>query len=278
MSRQLVLSLLVLLLAVITTRAGEPLPGALEGVGFDPPFNEQVPADLELVDEEGHTVHLRDYFSDDRPVLLMLAYYRCPMLCTMSLNGLTRSLQDLAVQRQFRMGQDFLVLTISFDHRETAALARAKKRSHAEQYGHPGADTGWHFLTGSEQEIRRLTDALHFRFRFDERTQQYAHASGLLVLTPEGRVSRFFPGIEFQASDLYFGLEEASQHRIGTPITDRLALLFCYSYDPTTGSYQMQILNAVRIGGVVTLLALGGLLGFLWRREWKTRHLVECKS
>jgi protein SCO1 len=264
---------LALCLLAGSTRAdtAQSLPPELQGVTFKPLIKEQIPLDLPFRDEDGKTVRLRDYFSAGQPVILVLVQYRCEMLCNLVLNGLTSGMRELAGKRGFRVGEHFSVVTVSFDDREKPALAKAKKAAYVEEYGLAGAAQGWHFLTGDRAAIDQLAEKAGFQFRPDpKRETQFVHATGILVLTPEGRISRFFPGMQFddyQARDLYYGLVEASQYRLGQPITDRVVLLFCYSYDPVRGTYAFTIMNIVRISGLLTMLALGTFLVLMLRWE-----------
>lgn len=236
------------------------LPEKLKEVGLDQRLDTQVPLDLAFFDEAGRKVSLRDYFGE-KPVLLTLVYYRCPMLCNLVLNGTVTALRSLS----FDAGQEFQVVTVSIDPRETPELAAAKKQGYLQRYGRPEAATGWHFLTGQELEIRQLADAVGFRYSYDAETGQYAHAAGIMLLTPEGRLSRYFYGVEYDPRDLRFGIIEASHNRIGT-VVDQL-LLFCYHYDPLTGKYGVLVMRVLRIAGVATVLALGALVIVLLRRE-----------
>ncbi|HJT78896.1 MAG TPA: SCO family protein [Gemmataceae bacterium] len=236
------------------------LPPSLRGVGFDQRLNAQVPPDLTFRDEAGQCVRLGDYFGS-RPVILVLAYYRCPMLCTEVLNNLVRALLDIPLDA----GKDFDVLVVSFDPREKPDLAAAKKKMYLERYGRPGAAAGWHFLTSEQEPITRLTRAVGFRYTYDAKHDQFAHASGVLVLTPQGKISRYFYDIRYAARDLRLGLVEASANKIGSPVDQ--VLLFCFHYDPAEGRYGPTILNLVRAGGVLTVLGLGLFAGLLWRRE-----------
>jgi protein SCO1/2 len=271
-------TVVVVLLAVSAARAGpedssRALPSELREVKFEPVLKEQVPPSLRFRDEQGKTVRLGDYFDGKRPVILVLVQYRCPMLCNLVLNGLTESLRELAGKQGFRVGEQFRVLTVSFDERETPELATAKKAAQVEAYGFSGAAEGWHFLTGEKEEITALADKCGFTVRYDAKKDQFAHPSGILLLTPEGRISRYFFGIQYQTRDLYYGLVEASQFRIGSPIKDRVVLLFCYSYDPVRGTYQFAVMNVVRLAGVLTVLGLGTFVVVMFRRE---RHRVAC--
>jgi protein SCO1/2 len=241
-------------------RAEAAVPPALRDVGFDQRLDEQVPLDLVFKDEAGQSVQLGDYFNG-KPVILVLAYYRCPMLCTQVLNGLVRALLDVP----FDVGKEFNVVTVSFDPRETPELAAAKKKTYLERYGRPGAEEGWHFLTGEPDSIKRLTEAVGFRYTYDARHDQFAHASGIMILTPTGKISRYFYDITYSPRDLRLGLVEASENKIGSP-ADHI-LLFCFHYDPAEGKYGPVIMNFVRLGGVLTLLALGTFITVLWRQE-----------
>jgi protein SCO1/2 len=258
--RRWLLALLLVLAAAGLAWAGPSLPPVLREVGFDQRLNEQVPLDLEFRDEAGRTVRLGDCF-DGKPVILVLAYFKCPQLCTEVLNGLVRTMLDLPQD----LGKDFTAVTVSFDPRETPELAAAKKKTYLERYGRPGAEAGWHFLTGAEGSIKRLTDAVGFRYTYDPRNDQFAHASGILVLTPAGKISRYFYDIRYSPRDLRLGLVEASAGRIGSPV-DQI-LLYCFHYDPIEGKYGPTIMSFVRLGGVLTLLAVGLFMAALWRRE-----------
>jgi len=252
--------LLVTALAANSALAQPDRPAALQGVGFDQRLDAQVPPDVAFKDETGRDVRLGDYF-DTKPVILVLAYYRCPMLCTQVLNGLTRGLMDVNLD----MGKDFTVVTVSFDPREKPVLAAAKKKTYVERYARPGAEAGWHFLTGEEDSIRRLTDAVGFRYTYDAKNDQFAHASGIMMLTPEGKISRYFYDINFAPRDLQLGLVESSQNRIGSPVDQ--VLLFCFHYDPAQGKYGPAVMNFIRLGGVLTMLGLGLFIGLLIREE-----------
>lgn len=236
------------------------LPEPLRKVGIDQRLNEQIPLGLIFRDEEGREVELGKYFGT-KPVILSLVYYDCPMLCTQILTGLVGSLKAL----KFSVGDEFTVVTVSFDARETPELARAKKEGYLTRYGREGAAQGWHFLTGDQASIDALTQAVGFRYAWDEQTKQFAHASGIMVLTPEGKLSRYFYGVEYSPKDLRLGLVEASANKIGSPV-DQL-LLFCYHYDPATGRYGFVIMNAIRVLGVATFLGLALLIFILKRRE-----------
>ena len=232
-------------------------------VKFDQRLDEQVPLDLTFRDETGASVRLDQYFvkNGHKPVVLTLVYYECPMLCTQVLNGLTRSLKPLGL----KPGDDFEILTVSINHREGPELAAKKKARYIEDLGRPEAAKGWHFLTGDEASIAKLADSVGFRFMWDPEIQQYAHAGGLVVLTPEGRISRYFFDVEFPSRDLRLGLVEASREEIGS-LTDRV-LLLCYHYDPTTGKYGIAITTFIRLFGFLTVAAIGTYMFVMLRRE-----------
>jgi len=240
--------------------AAGSLPPLLRQVSFNPQLDAAVPLDLVFRDDAGHSARLGDYFQG-RPVVLALVYYSCPMLCDQVLQGLDRSLRVLS----FDAGRQFHVVVVSFNPRETPSQAAAKKREALQRYHRPGAEAGWHFLTGEESSIAALAQAVGFRYAYDPQTGLYAHLSGILVLTPQGRISRYFYGIEYAPRDLRLGLVEASANKIGSPV-DRL-LLFCYHYDPAAGKYGALVMRIVRLGGILAMLFLAGLVLLLRRRE-----------
>jgi protein SCO1/2 len=247
---------------------GEPAaerPNLLQDVAFEQRLDAQVPRDLLFRDENGRSVQLGEYF-EKRPVILALVYYECPMLCSQVLNGLVSALDIL----KFTAGREYDVVVVSFNHREGPGLASDKKRSYMERYARPGTEGGFHFLTGPEASILQLSRAVGFRFEWDPEIKQYAHAAGVMVLTPEGRVSKYYYGIEYSPRDLRLGLVEASERRIGSPV-DQL-LLYCYHYDPTTGKYGLVAMTAVRIGGALTILGLLSFWGAMW---WRGRRAPE---
>lgn len=235
-------------------------PGILGRIGIDQRLNEQVPLDLEFVDENGRTVKLGDYFGK-RPVLLAMVYYECPMLCTQVLNGVTGALKTL----NFDVGREFDVVAVSINPREGPGLAAAKKQAYVERYGRPHTADGWHFLTGREENIRALANAVGFRYEYDEETKQYAHGAGVELLTPKGVIARYFYGIEYAPRDLRLGIIEASEEKIGSPIDD--VLLLCLHYDPATGTYGATVITLVRIGAVLTMLGFAVFLFVSLRRE-----------
>lgn len=246
----------------------DSLPVPLRKVGIDQRLNSQVPLDLVFTDENGQEVKLGQYFGQ-KPVILTFVYYDCPMLCTLVLNGLTGSLKAL----KFDVGREFEVVTVSFDPREKPELARQKKESYMARYGREGAAQGWHFLTGDEASIKALADAVGFHYAWDEETKQFAHASGIMILTPEGRLSRYFYGIEYAPKDVRLGLVEASNNKIGSPV-DQI-LLYCYHYDPQTGKYGFAIMNAIRVMGFATFFGLALLIFILKRREAGRREALR---
>lgn len=238
------------------------LPKALNDVGIDQKLPEQLPLDLEFRNESGEAVKLGKYFGN-KPVVLSLVFYECPMLCNQVLNGMASAFRVMS----FRPGNEFEVITVSFDSRETPSLAAGKKSTYVAylpEEKRAGAASGWHFLTGDETNIKRLTDAIGFRYHFDEATNQFAHASAIYVATPQGKLARYFYGIEYPPRDLRLGLIEASENKIGSPV-DQL-LLYCYHYDPATGKYGAVVMNMIRLGGIATVVAMLTLLLLLRRR------------
>jgi protein SCO1/2 len=235
-------------------------PGSLQGIGIDQRLDEKLPLDLPFRDEAGRAVTLGDAFGK-RPVVLALVYYNCPMLCTQVLNGLVGALNVMSLEA----GRDFDVVAVSFDPRETPAMAAAKKDAYLGRYRHPGSDTGWHFLTGDAASIQALTKAVGFRYRYDEKLEQFAHASAIMVATPDGRLARYFYGIEYAPRDLRLGLVEASAGRIGSPV-DQI-LLYCFHYDPASGKYGPVVVNIIRLAGLATLLAIAAAVVLMSRRR-----------
>ncbi|HSL24109.1 MAG TPA: SCO family protein [Vicinamibacterales bacterium] len=245
-----------------------PPPQIIRQVGIDQRLNAQVPLDLTFMDEHGRGVALRQFFGK-RPVILALVYYECPMLCNQVLNGLTQSLRVMSLNA----GRDYDVVAVSFDPAEGPKLSSAKKLAYVSKYGREGSAGGWHFLTGRQESIAALTRAVGFRYRWDDRSDQWAHGAGVVVLTPTGVVSRYFYGIEYGVRDLRLGLVEASANRIGG-LADQLMLL-CYQYDPLSGHYGVIALNSIRAAGIVTIVALGTFIGVMLRRERRSalRHV-----
>src|SRR6266568_1817792 len=243
-----------------TGQTSTGLPPVLKQVGLDQRLNEQVPLDAVFKDEQGLEVRLGQFFGK-KPVVLSLVYYNCPMLCTQVLNGMLGSFKQVG----FNIGDQFEVVTVSFDPGETPSLAAAKKDTYVKAYNRRGVEAGWHFLTGDEANIKRLTEAVGFRYVWDEQTKQFAHASGIIVLTPEGKIANYFYGIEYSPRDLRLALVESSQNKIGTPV-DAL-MLYCYHYDPATGKYGAVVMNILRLAGGVTVVLIVGLLLVLRRRS-----------
>jgi protein SCO1 len=229
------------------------LPAGLEGVGIEQRLNETVPADLVFVDDSGQKVRLGDYFGT-RPVILVLAYFRCPMLCTQVLNGLADRLRYVRLEP----GKDFDIVCVSFDPADTPAMASAKKASYLEHYGRPDTASAWHFLTGDQQ-------AIGFRYRFDPEKSQFAHGSTVMLLTPSGRIARYFMGLGYSARDLQLSLIEASHNQIGSPVQQ--LMLYCFTFDGASGKYTLSILNLVRAGGALTVLVLCCTIFVTWRRS-----------
>jgi protein SCO1/2 len=240
-------------------------PEVLEEVRVEQRLGEQVPTDLRFRDEAGREVRLAEYFRAGKPVVLSLVYYECPMLCNQILNGLVGTLEAVSLTP----GKDFQVVTVSFDARETPELAAKKKETYLRRYRRKGAEDGWHFLTGDKEAIERLASAVGFGFVWDERSQQFAHASAIMVATPEAKLSHYFYGIEYSPKDLRLALVEASGGRIGNPVDE--LVLYCYHYDPTTGRYGPAIMNIMRAAGVLTFFGLVALILALRRREGRRR-------
>jgi protein SCO1/2 len=248
------------------------LPGALAGVSIEQRLNQQVPLDVIFRDEAGRSVPLSSFFEPAKPVVLALVYYRCPMLCTEILTGLESSLKAVSLDA----GRDFQVVSVSFDPKDTPELAASKKQMYLKRYNRRDSANGWHFLTGDEANIRALTDAVGFHYKYDPATGQFAHASAILILTPEGRISKYFYGVEYAPRDLRLGLVEASREKIGTPV-DQI-LLYCYHYDPATGKYGAIAMNIVRGAAAVFLLVGGAILLVFFRRDAARDRRVRTDS
>ena len=243
------------------------LPPVLKDVGIDQRLNEQVPLDAVFKDDQGREVRLGEYFKG-KPVVLALIYYSCPMLCNQVLNGMLSSVRQVS----FNAGEEYQIVAISFDSRETPELATAKKQTYVKAYNRANGSAGWHFLTGDDANIKRVTDAVGFRYKWDDKTNQFAHASGMFLLTPEGKLARYFYGIEYRPRDVRLGLVEASQSRIGTPV-DTL-MLYCYHYDPRTGKYGPVVMNIMKVAGVITIGLIAGMLLMLRKRGTKPVRAV----
>lgn len=240
-------------------------------VGFDQRLDGDLPLGASLTDERGEAVTLGAYFGK-RPVVVAFVYYGCPMLCGHVLSGILSSARTL----QLDAGKDYDIVIISIDPREKPSLAAAKKAAFVERYKRPGGEEGWHFLTGSEPSIRALTEAAGFRYERDERTGDYAHAAGILVATPTGKISRYFFGTEYSPRDVKFALIEASAGKVGR-VADKLMLL-CYRYDPVMGTYSAKAIGAVRVGGAATVLSLGAFITLMIRRERRKKSETSDKS
>jgi protein SCO1/2 len=235
-------------------------PPRLENVGIEQHLDAQVPPDLTFRDDSGKSVRLGDYFGR-KPLILNLVYYNCTMLCGEALAGLASAMRLV----KFDVGNEFDVITVSFDPRETPEMAAAKKIDYVKRYGRPNAAAGWHFLTGPPESIDALTKAVGFQYRYDPKSNQYAHATAIMVLTPQGRISRYFYGVDFPPKDLRMGLVEASQGKIGNAVDS--VLLYCYHYDPETGKYGAMVANILRLAAGATILMLGTFLFILWRLD-----------
>jgi len=238
-------------------------PPGLKNVGIQQNLNQQIPRDLAFTDDLGRHVQLGDYFGR-RPLILDLVYYNCPMLCGEVLSGLTNSLRMM----KFDVGKEFDVITVSFDPHETPEMAAAKKGEFLKRYKRAGAEQGWHFLVGAQRSIDTLTNTVGFQYQYDDKTRQFAHATAIMILTPEGKIAQYYYGVEYPPKDLRLGLVEAGQGKIGN-VVDQM-LLYCYHYDPAQGKYSAVILRVLRLAGVATMLFLGSFIFLLMRRG--TRH------
>ena len=235
-------------------------PPILREVSIAQRLNELIPPEIPFRDENGRTVRLGDYFGK-KPIVLSLVYFDCPALCTEVLNGELRTMKAITLD----LGKDFEAITVSFEPRDRPELAQAKRDVYAGQYGRPGARESWHFLTGDQPSIDALTQAVGFHYAYDSSSRQYAHAAAIMILTPQGRIARYFYGVQYPGRDFRLGLVEASEGKIGTP-TDH-ALLYCYQYDPATGKYGLIVMNVVRAAGALTVLVLGIFMFVMFRRE-----------
>jgi protein SCO1/2 len=249
------------------TKPSDPahqVPGILKDVSFRQQLNEQLPLDASFKDEGGRDVRLGDYFKTGKPVVLAFVYYQCTMLCTQVMNGISSALKALT----FTPGQDFDVVLVSFDPRDTPQAATEKKAAHLQYWSTQATAAGWHFLTGTEPEIRRTAQAAGFSYQWDERNQQFAHVSGVLVVTPDGRLSRYFYGIEYSPKELRLALVESGKGAIGSKIDE--LLLYCFHYDPESGRYGVVVMNLIRLGGVITVALVVGFILLMRRRETRT--------
>jgi len=241
-------------------------PEQLKEVSFRQRLNERLPMDARFKDEYGRDVTLGKYFNQQRPVIVAFVYYQCPMLCTQVMNGISSALRALT----FTAGEEFDVVLISFDPRDTAAAAAEKKRTHLKYWASEQTFGGWHFLTGEEPTIKRVADAAGFTYQWDAQTQQFAHVSGVLVTTPDGKLARYFYGVEYSPKELRMALVEAGQGHIGSPIDE--LLLYCYHYDPESGRYGVMIMNLVRAAGILTLASMVGFIVMARRRDNAAAH------
>ena len=238
----------------------QSMPQPLREIGFDQNIDQQLPLDAQFRDEDGKTVALGSFYGS-KPVVLAFVYYACPMLCTQVLNAMTATISTLSLDA----GKDFELVLVSFDPRETPAQAAAKKAEYLHRYKRAGADAGWHFLTGDQSEITRVTKAAGFRYTWDEQTQQFAHPTGIVITTPDGRLARYLFGLEYGPRDVKLALVEASEGKVGS-VVDSL-LLFCYHYDPMTGRYGVYVMRTLRVAGVATVLLIGTFIVVMVRRE-----------
>jgi protein SCO1/2 len=262
--------LLLFVCLVLPGRAEVVTDETLKKITFEQKLNQQVSRDLQFRDEQGQSVKLGNYFGN-RPVILVLGYYGCPMLCTLVLNGTVEGLQDL----KGNAGEQFEVVNVSIDPHETPALASAKKKTYLKRYGRAGAESGWHFLTGDEASIRQLADEVGYRYAYDEKSRQYAHPSGLVILTPKAKVSHYMLGVTFPGEEINSALKVAAADKVGSPVQQLLML--CFHYTPITGKYGLLVMTVVRICGLITLLLLGRLIFLTIRKDGaKTRREVEA--
>lgn len=223
-------------------------------IGIEQKLGERIPLELTFKDETGKIIKLGDYFGK-RPVILVLAYYECPMLCTVVLNSLVRTLNAM----DWEAGDEFEVVVVSISPSESPELAAKKKANYAKEYRHGTAERGWHFLVGEEKNIKQLADAVGFKYTYDPVTKQYAHGAGIMIATPDGKLSRYLLGVEFSARDLKFALAESSQGKIGNPVLS--AVMYCFQYDPSTGRYGLVIMRVIQLAGIITVLSLATLIG-----------------
>lgn len=267
MRSKFVASVTLLVASACLATAQYARPTAAKGVNLEQKLNSPVPLDLMFHDENGQSVPLRTYFGE-KPVVLSLVYFKCPSLCPMSLRETVTSLRRIPMQT----GIDYDVVVVSFDPSDTPAAAREKKAEYQRMFGRAGFDSSWHFLTGSEDSITKLTQAVGFGYRWDEANKQFIHAGGIMVATPDGRMSRYFYGIDYSPADLRMALFEASKHKISNPVN--YVLLFCFHYDPTQGKYTLAIVNILKAAAALTVTLLAGLIYLLMRKDkTKTQSL-----
>lgn len=256
-------------------KTNDQAPSLLSGVGITQRLNQQLPLNLAFTDDTGKAVQLADYFGK-RPAILALVYYRCPMLCSEELDGLTSALEMV----RFVPGKDFNIIVVSIDPSEGTDLAAAKKRTYLKRYGHPDTANGWHFLTGTQPNIDALTSAVGFKYVKltvpGSNLTQYAHASAIQIVTPEGKLAQYYMGVEYSPKDMLLGLDEASSNRIGSPVDN--ILTYCYHYDPQTNTHSLIVARVVQLGGLLTLLLLGGFMTIMFRRDYRQAHGNATKS
>lgn len=246
----------------------DEMPDELKGVEVVERLGDTVPLDLTFVDESGETIQLRDYFKPGRPVILSLNYYRCPMLCTLTLNGLVDALREL----EWKPGDEFMIVTVSINPEEGPELAEVKKKGYVQSYGVEGVEKGWHFLTGEQDQIEKLAAAVGFKYRYDAKSGEFVHPASITFVTPDGRISRYMNDVMFQPRDVRLALVEASEGAIGSPV-EKALLFTCFQYDPESGSYAYSAVKLMRIGGAVTVLLIVGLVAFLlWRGPREKDH------
>ncbi len=252
----------------VSAQRAEQTPEELIDVEIEEHLNAALPLNLEFKNERDQTVKLKNYFGNDKPVILTLVYFRCPMLCGLLLNGMLEGLKELKMSA----GEEFEIVTLSFDPLETPALAQRKKQSMLKEYGRAGADKGWHFLTGRENNIKRLTETIGFKYTFVEERNEYAHAAAIFVCTPDGRISRYLYGIQYDHQTLRLSLVEASNGNIGNTL-DQI-MLYCYHYDPDSRRYAPVAMNIMRAGGILTVIILGTVLTVFWVRESRRKKAI----
>lgn len=236
-------------------------PAQVEGIGVDEKLGDRIPLDLQFVDSEGDTVQIGDLIEEGKPVLLNPLYYRCPVLCSVVLDGVFKGVKEL----KWSPGEDYTIISFSIDPKETPAIAADTKKDYLTDLNRPGAEDGWHFLTGPEESIKKLTDAIGFRYKYDKERDQYIHIASIMMLSPKGTVTRYLYGASFKEFDLRNALYEAADGKIGTAV-DKV-ILYCFAYDPSSQSYVPVAMNIMKVGGLATAIILGIFLGIFWRRE-----------
>jgi len=247
-------------------------PEQLRGIDVIEHLNDTIPLDLTFTDDKGEQVQLSQYFNRDKPVVLILGYYTCPMLCNLVFNGVSDAVKEM----DWKPGEEFTILTVSIDPSETEVVASAKKKNYINYIGKSGIADGWIFMTGEESQSKALADAVGFQYYYDEKEEQYAHAAVIMILTESGKISRYFYGIKFDPRDLKFALMDASEGKVGSAV-DKV-LLYCFHYDPEAGSYTVVASNVMKLGGVFTLLILGILMGALWIKERRKKSKTAENS